>query len=197
MVHESLGPKTCQQTLRHALVQVQVYGVVGEHSGVLEHDRANGELPAATRRASGEACGARGGYPGWRSSSHSARALPVSGGRVQIAPPSSVRPSSSGAAPISSSEQDIASRNGSAENCTQRRERASNPRHRSICASRSSRRSRAASSSSAATALLLPCEVGHLYPLWRGVSRPGDVCRREGGVRYHRQSPWRGCRARA
>ena len=67
VVHESLGPKARQQTLRHALVQVQVHGVVGEHSGVLEHDRANGSFPPPLGellvRLAGGAEGIQGGGP--------------------------------------------------------------------------------------------------------------------------------------
>ena len=45
MVHEPLGTKPRQQALRHALLQMQVHGVVGEHPGVLEHHRPDWRLP--------------------------------------------------------------------------------------------------------------------------------------------------------
>ena len=45
VVDEPLGAEPREQTLRHPLLEVQVHGVVGEHPGILEDDRADGRLP--------------------------------------------------------------------------------------------------------------------------------------------------------
>ena len=61
VVHEPLGAKPRQQALRHALLQVQMHGVVGEHPGVLEDHRSNGRfLPPFGELLVGLAWGAEG-----------------------------------------------------------------------------------------------------------------------------------------
>ena len=67
VVHEPLGTEPGQQTLREALLQVQVHGVVAEHPGILEDHRPDrrlapplGELLAGL---AGRAQGVQGGGP--------------------------------------------------------------------------------------------------------------------------------------
>ena len=67
VVHEPLGAEPGQQTLREALLQVQVYGVVGEHPGVFEDHRPDGRFPSPLGKLpaglAGRAQGVEGGGP--------------------------------------------------------------------------------------------------------------------------------------
>ena len=99
VVDEALGAEPGQQALRHALLQVQVHRVVGEHAGVLEHDRADGgvapplgQLLVAPAR---HAQRIQGGLVQLASAS----VWPVRGGNVQVGEPSSVRCSCNGLGP--------------------------------------------------------------------------------------------------
>ena len=46
MMDKALRTEACEQTLRHALFQVQMDGVFGEHARVLEDDRPDRRLAA-------------------------------------------------------------------------------------------------------------------------------------------------------
>ena len=67
VVHEALGAEPGQQTLRDALLQVQVHGVVAEHPGVFEDDGPDGGVPPPLGELlaglAGRAQGVQGGGP--------------------------------------------------------------------------------------------------------------------------------------
>ena len=136
IVVEPLGTKACQQPLHQAMLQVQVYGVFGQHAGVREHHRAHRSLlpplgqllvllVGRTQRVDGSGPTRVGGH----SPAHIGKA-----GKVHTGLPLRSTVSTSASAPLSCREQESASRNGTGSKRVQVREASSRSRHRSICA---------------------------------------------------------------
>ena len=150
VVDEALGAEPGEQTLGHALPEMQVHGVVAEHAGVFEDDAADGGVAAPVGELLVCPAWARAGVSRMAVQVGSAAARRSSGGKVQTVLPSRSAPGRRGSAPIRSSEHDSASRKGAASNRTHRRDRSRRSRQRSTCPCNASCRSRAASSSSSA-----------------------------------------------